>query len=89
MQTALSVILYLALVGATVAAAVCAVRARTLVGSAVALAGGSSSLACLFFLLRAPYAGAVQLSVGAGLVSSLFLIAISLTEPLRGGAHDE
>ncbi|GAH43484.1 unnamed protein product, partial [marine sediment metagenome] len=30
-----------------------------------------------------------QLSVGAGLVSTLFIIVISLTESMRGGADEE
>ena len=32
----------------------------------------------------APYAGGFELSVGAGLISVLFIVAISLTESMRG-----
>ncbi|MBC8449187.1 MAG: hypothetical protein H8D78_15685 [Chloroflexi bacterium] len=49
---------------------------------------GSVALAAVFFLLDSPYAGAFELSVGAGLVSVLLFIAISLTAP-RGGRADE
>jgi len=85
----LGTILYLALVAMALGAGVLAVRSRSLITSAIALAVGTSCIAGLFFLLRAPYAGAVQLSVGAGLVSTLFLIAIGLTESIRGGGHDQ
>ena len=73
----------------TVLGAVFAVRARNLLRAALALCLGSSSLAILFFFLDAPYAGSVQLSVGAGLLSALFIIAISLTESMRGGSREE
>ena len=71
-----------------VSAAICAVRAKSLVNAAIALAVGNSSLALLFFHQRAPIAGSVQLSVDAGLVSVLFIMAISLTERL-GGRDDK
>ena len=67
------------------AGALLAVRETNLIRAALGLCLGGSSLAVLFFLLGAPYAGSVQLSVGAGLLSTLFIIAISLTEPMRGG----
>ena len=72
-----------------IAGAVIAVLAKNLIRAALALCLGSSSLAILFFLLDAPYAGSVQLSVGAGLLSVLFIIAISLTESMRGGSREE
>jgi len=80
---------YLALVLVIIGAAVAAVRATSLIHAAIALCIGNSSLAILFFLLKAPYAGSVQLSVGAGLVSALFIIAISLTESMKGGVREE
>jgi len=67
-----------------VAAAIQATRARSLINAAIGLAIGSSALALLLFSLQSPYAATVQLSVGAGLVSTLFLVAISLTESLKG-----
>lgn len=79
---------YLILAVVVVGAAVAAARAASLIRAAIALCIGNSSLAILFFLLKAPYAGSVQLSVGAGLVSALFIIAISLTESMKGGARE-
>lgn len=72
-----------------VAAAIGAMRAHSLVHAAISLAIGNSSLALLFFLLRAPYAGSIQLSVGAGVLSTLFIVAISLTESMGGGHREE
>ena len=71
------------LVAITLAGAITAVLSRNLLRAAVALGVGSVALAVLFFLLGAPYAGGFELSVGAGLISVLFIIAISLTESMR------
>jgi len=68
--------------------AVVAVLSRNLLRAAVALGVGSAALATLFFLFNAPYAGGFELSVGAGLISVLFIIAISLTESMRGGRRE-
>ncbi|TEU08844.1 MAG: DUF4040 domain-containing protein [Anaerolineales bacterium] len=83
------IVAYLTLAALAVGAAVAAVRAASLVRAAIALCIANSSVAILFFLLKAPYAASVQLSVGAGLVSTLFIIVISLTESMRGGAGEE
>lgn len=80
---------YVLLATVLIAAAVAAMRSTDLVRSAVALCLGNSALAALFFLLQAPYAGSVQLSVGAGVLSALFIIAISLTETVRGDPGEE
>ena len=40
---------------------------------------GSVILSVLFFIFGAPFAGAFELSVGAGLISILFIIATSIT----------
>ena len=48
------------------AGALLAVREKNLIRAALALCLGGSSLAILFFLLGAPYAGSVQLSTGLG-----------------------
>ena len=77
------VLALLALAGATVA-----VLAESLIKAAVALGIGSAALASLLFLLDAPYAAGFELSVGAGLTSVLFIIAISLTESM-GSRPDE
>jgi NADH-quinone oxidoreductase subunit J len=76
-------IAYIALTVAILAAAATAVLSKNMLQSAVALGIGSVALATLFFLLGAPYAGGFELSVGAGLISVLFIIAISLTESMR------
>ena len=66
------------------AGAMVAVLAENLIRSAVALGIGSAALAALLFALSAPYAGGFELSVGAGLISVLFIVAISLTETMGG-----
>ena len=76
---------YAILVCVVVASAITALRARHLIRAAVALGVGSAALATIFFLLDAPYAGGFELSVGAGLISVLFIVAISLTRSM--GAH--
>ena len=70
------------LAAAVLAAAVMAVVSKNLLRAAVALGTGSVALAAIYFLWDAPYAGGFELSVGAGLISVLFIIAISLTESL-------
>jgi NADH-quinone oxidoreductase subunit J len=84
----MTILAQLALAAAILAAAILAVRTANLVRAAVALALGNSSLALLFFLWRAPYAGAAQLSVGAGVLTTLLILAISLTESMRGGGDE-
>jgi NADH-quinone oxidoreductase subunit J len=79
---------YALLAAITLVGAVSAVVSRNLIRAAVALGAGSAALAMLFFLLGAPYAGGFELSVGAGLISVLFIVAISLTESL-GRSPDE
>ncbi|MFL7811761.1 MAG: NADH-quinone oxidoreductase subunit J [Anaerolineae bacterium] len=79
---------YALLVATLLCGAVAAVVSRSLIRAAVALGAGSAALAMLFFLLGAPYAGGFELSVGAGLISVLFIVAISLTESM-GRPPDE
>jgi NADH-quinone oxidoreductase subunit J len=79
---------YLLLALTVAAGALCAVLARNLIRSAVALGLGSAALAALFFMLSAPYAGSFELSVGAGLISVLFIVAISLVESMGGPRHE-
>jgi NADH-quinone oxidoreductase subunit J len=76
-------IAYITLTVALLAAAATAVLSKNMLRAAIALGLGSVVLATLFFLLGAPYAGGFELSVGAGLISVLFIIAISLTESLK------
>ena len=62
-----------------------AIFAKRLLISAVSLGLSSVMLAIIFFANRAPFAGGFELSIGAGLVSILFIMAISLTEK---GKHE-
>jgi len=57
-----------------------AILAKDLLRAAISLAVGSVLLGIIFFTYKAPFAGAVEISVGAGLVTALFVTAISLTE---------
>ena len=68
--------------------ALVAVLAKSLIRAAAALGLGSAALALLFFALDAPYAGGFELSVGAGLISVLFIVAISLTESIGRQPHE-
>jgi NADH-quinone oxidoreductase subunit J len=82
------VVVYLLIGGCVIGSAVAAVLFRSLLRSAIALGFGSAALATLFFLLGAPHAGGFELSVGAGLISVLFIIVISLAEAPRRQRHD-
>lgn len=59
---------------------ICVLVARKLVAIISALGLGSVILAVMFFIFGAPFAGAFELSVGAGLMSVLFIIATSVTD---------
>ena len=59
---------------------ICVLVARKLVAIISALGLGSVFLAIMFFVFGAPFAGAFELSVGAGLMSVLFIIATSVTD---------
>lgn len=53
-------------------------RARRLLSAALWLAGVSALLSILFYRLGAPQVAVIELSVGAGLVTVLFVFAISV-----------
>lgn len=79
-------ILAIAVLGfATVAAAIIAIVHTNLIRAVVAYAVSSICLAALFFLLSSAYAGVLELTVGAGLVAVLFLVALVLA----GGEETE
>ena len=80
-------LIYVALAAVILVSAIMAVLSKNLLRAAVALGVSSAALATLFFLLNAPYAGGFELSVGAGLISVLFIIAISLTERMGRQRH--
>ena len=75
----MSIIGYILLAVVVLAGAVLAIRTRNLIVAAAVLGVGSAALAMMLFLLDAPYAAGFELSVGAGLVSVLFIVVISLT----------
>jgi uncharacterized MnhB-related membrane protein len=75
----------LVLSASAIVTAVTAVFQKNLIRAIVAYAVSSACLAALFFVLSSPYAGALELTVGAGLVAVLFLVALILT----GGEEEE
>jgi NADH:ubiquinone oxidoreductase subunit 6 (subunit J) len=72
-------ILFIVLGVAETCLAISAVLLNNLVRCIVAYALSSACLAALFFLLGSPYASAFELTVGAGLISVLFLVALILS----------
>ena len=73
---------YILLAALVLAGASIAVLSENLIRAAIAMGAGGVALAMLFFMLGAPHAGGFELSVGAGLISVLFILAISLTESI-------
>jgi len=59
---------------------VAAVLLKDLIKAAISLALASLLLGILFFRLGAPYAGAFEISVVAGLITVLFMLTIALTK---------
>lgn len=59
--------------------------ARRLIVIITAIGLGSVFLAIIFFLFGAPFAGAFELSVGAGLISVLFIVATSIADSAVDG----
>lgn len=68
-----------ALLGSAVILFLLALHIRDLIRAVTALAAGSVFVAASFFVLSAPFAGVLELTVGAGLIAVLFLVAITLT----------
>jgi len=67
------------LMAAILACAVMALRARKLLQSALWLSSASVMTGLLMYLLGAPEIGVIELSVGGGLVTILFVFAINIT----------
>ncbi len=63
--------------------------ARRLIVMISAIGMASIFLGVVFFLFDAPYAGGFEVSVGAGLISVLFVIATSLTGDIGGSNNDD
>lgn len=70
--------LYALLMVAIVLFAIQAIRAKRLLHSAIWLAGVSALLAIVFYQLGAYQVAVIELSVGAGLVTVLFVFAIGM-----------
>jgi NADH-quinone oxidoreductase subunit J len=69
--------------------AILAVFAAELINAVIALLIGSVGLTLILFNLGAPVAGIFELSVGAGLITVLFILSISLTRVLSREANME
>lgn len=82
-------ILYMALLMLLLLAGVWTVMTLDLLKSAIGLAVTSVILTLLLFLMKAPLAGVFELSVCAGLITVVFISAISLTKPLTGSETRE
>lgn len=78
-------IVLLGLIGPMLLAFGAAILRRNFVHAVIAYATGSALLAALFGLLGAPFAAVVELTVGAGLIAVLFLVAITLTQGAEEG----
>lgn len=63
------------------AAAVLSMMLRNLLKAAIALALTSAILTVVMFMLKAPLAAVFELSVCAGLITVIFVSAISMTKP--------
>jgi len=63
-------------------AALWAVMARSLLKAAIALAVASAIVTIIMFRLASPLAAVFELSVCTGLITAIFVSAISLTRPL-------
>ena len=69
---------YVTLILASLVFAIQAIRAKCLLHSAIWLAGVSALLAIVFYQLGAHQVAVIELSVGAGLVTVLFVFAIGM-----------
>jgi NADH:ubiquinone oxidoreductase subunit 6 (subunit J) len=74
----LETLIYGVLVGAAIFSAIQSLRADSLLRSAIWLAGVSVLLSIVIYLLGAHQVAVIELSVGAGLVTVLFVFAISV-----------
>ncbi|NPV56851.1 MAG: DUF4040 domain-containing protein [Anaerolineae bacterium] len=70
--------LELIVIAAMIFCAVMAIRAQRLLTSAIYLAGCSALVALFLYQLGAPEIAVIELSVGAGLVTILFVFAINI-----------
>jgi uncharacterized MnhB-related membrane protein len=79
--------MHIVLVSGCLLCALQAVRAKRLLSSALWLAGVSVLLSTLLYVLDAPEVAVIELSVGAGLVTVLFVFAIAIAGDDAIAAH--
>jgi NADH:ubiquinone oxidoreductase subunit 6 (subunit J) len=84
-MTATDLLLIAVLGSATASMGMAAVGARNLLVAVVAYSLASAFLSAIFFYLDSPFAGALELTVGAGLIAILFIVALILA----GGEETE
>jgi len=72
-------ILYTFLLLLLIIFSILAVEFRSLIGAAISLGIASAVLSIIFYQLDSPYVAVFELSVCAGLITVLFMTAISLT----------
>lgn len=77
-------LIYILLVLMTLAA-ILVVVCKDILHAVISLAFLSVFTSILFYTLGSPYASMLELSIGAGLITILFLVAISLVEQHRAG----
>jgi NADH:ubiquinone oxidoreductase subunit 6 (subunit J) len=73
-----SILPIIILIGTAMIAAIQAIRSKSLIQSALWLAGVSAISSIVFYLFGARQVAVIELSVGAGLVTVLFVFAISI-----------
>ena len=73
-------IIEIALLCGLVVFSAAAIIFRDLLRSAICLAVASLLLGIIFFRMKAPYIGAFEISVVAGLITVLFIVTIALTK---------
>ncbi len=73
-------VIQIVLLGGLVLFSAAAILFRDLLKAAISLAFASLFLGILFFLMKAPYVGAFEISVVAGLITVLFIVTIALTK---------
>jgi uncharacterized MnhB-related membrane protein len=71
-------LLYALLIALALVCAIQAIRAERLLTSALWLAGVSAALSIVFYMMGAYTVAVIELSVGAGLVTVLFVFAINI-----------
>jgi NADH:ubiquinone oxidoreductase subunit 6 (subunit J) len=71
---------YMCLVLGVTACGIMAIRATRLLAASLWLAGLSAILATFFYMMGAPEIAVIELSVGAGLVTVLFVFTIGIAE---------